>query len=324
MQRYGIPTASFAIAERPDAAHEILDRISYPHVLKADGLAAGKGALIVERREEAAAAVDALMVDKQFGDAGRRVVFEEYMEGEEMSVFAVARGERYQLLPPSQDYKRALDGDQGLNTGGMGAYAPVVTWTPELEERVRGEIIEPTLGAMAREGRPYAGLLYAGLMITDGRPRVVEFNCRFGDPESQIVVPILAGDLLELLWEASDPAGGHRALPENCGHDGRTAVCVVLASGGYPGKVQTGLPITGIEKARALPGALVFHAGTARDGEALVTRGGRVLNVIGVSAALPEARQRAYDAAAEIGFEGAFCRRDIAWRGMAALEQAAR
>jgi phosphoribosylamine--glycine ligase len=324
MRTYEIPTASFAIVDDPATARDMLGRISYPHVLKADGLAAGKGALIVENREQGEAAVEALMVAKQFGDAGSQVVFEEYMEGEEMSVFAVACGERYQLLPSSQDYKRALDGDRGLNTGGMGAYAPVVTWSAALEARVRAEIIEPTLHAMAREGRPYAGLLYAGLMITDGRPRVVEFNCRFGDPESQIVLPILTGDLLELLWEAADPAGGQRALPQSCGHDGRTAVCVVLASGGYPGKVETGHAITGIEKARALPGALVFHAGTARDGEALVTKGGRVLNVIGMDAGLPEARQRAYDAAAVIEFEGAFCRRDIAWRGMAALEEAPR
>ncbi|MFC1572407.1 phosphoribosylamine--glycine ligase [Candidatus Eisenbacteria bacterium] len=318
MERYGIPTAGHQVAYDADAANRIAAGVGYPHVLKADGLAAGKGALIVQSRAEAEEAIDAMMVKKQFGDAGARVVFEEFLEGEEMSVFAVASGERYVLLTTSQDYKRAHDGDRGLNTGGMGAYAPVVTWNDTLAEHVCTEIIEPTLLAMAREDRPYTGLLYAGLMVREKKARVVEFNCRFGDPETQALVPIIDGDLLELLWEASDPAIGKRPLPE-CAHDGRTAVCVVLSSGGYPGKVTTGHTIHGIEKAREVSGALVFHAGTGMDKSNLVTRGGRVLNVVGVDRTLPAAQECAYVAASKIEFEGVFCRRDIGWRGLEAL-----
>jgi phosphoribosylamine--glycine ligase len=318
MLRHGIPTAGFEIVAKVDRAREMIKQISYPHVIKADGLAAGKGALIVRDRQEATRAVEDLMVTKTFGAAGERLVFEEYLEGEEMSVFAVASGERYTLLTTSQDYKRALDGDRGLNTGGMGAYAPVVTWNEDLERRVRAEVIEPTLRALRREGRPFAGLLYAGLMVQDGRPKVIEFNCRFGDPETQAVLPVLTGDLCELLWQAADPAPGDAPLPQ-VGHDGRTAACVVVASGGYPGEVRRGFPIRGIEKARALPGALVFHAGTATKGGHLVTSGGRVLNVVGVGDDLPAALRRVYEAASVIEFEGAFHRRDIAWRGMQAI-----
>lgn len=316
MRRHGIPTAAFEIAGNPAEARKLIGQIRYPHVLKADGLAAGKGALIVQDREQANEAVEELMVRKRFGEAGRQVVFEEYLEGEEMSVFAVASGEQYVLLPPSQDYKRALDGDRGPNTGGMGAYAPVVSWTEALAEKVRSEIIEPTLHALSSEGRAYTGLLYAGLMIHEGRPKVVEYNCRFGDPETQALVPILEGDLLELLWKAAD-ADESKPLP-GLGHNGRTGVCVVLASDGYPGTVRTGHPIRGIDKARGLPDSLVFHAGTAWKEGRLVTRGGRVLNVVGAGDSLPAALRRAYEAVSVIEFEGAFCRRDIGWRGMEA------
>jgi len=318
MLRHGIPTAGFEIVTKVERAREMIKQISYPHVIKADGLAAGKGALIVRNREEAARAIEELMVAKTFGAAGERVIFEEYLEGEEMSVFAVASGERYTLLTTSQDYKRALDGDRGLNTGGMGAYAPVVTWNEELAQRVCAEVIEPTLQALSRAGRPFVGLLYAGLMVLENRPQVIEFNCRFGDPETQAVLPVLAGDLSELLWQAADPTPGSAPLPE-VGQDGRTAVCVVIASAGYPGDVRKGFPIRGLEKARALPGALVFHAGTATKEGRLVTGGGRVLNVVGVGDDLPAALRRVYEAASVIEFEGAFHRRDIAWRGMRAI-----
>jgi phosphoribosylamine---glycine ligase len=320
MRSHGIPTAGFEIVTKVDRAREMIKQISYPHVIKADGLAAGKGALIVRDREEAARAIEDLMVAKTFGAAGERVVFEEYLDGEEVSVFAVAAGERYTLLTTSQDYKRALEGDRGLNTGGMGAYAPVVTWNEELAGRVRKEVIEPTLQALHRIGRPFTGLLYAGLIVQENRPKVIEFNCRFGDPETQVVLPVLDGDLSELLWQAADPAPGSAALPE-VGHDGRTAVCVVIASGGYPGDVRKGFPIRGIEKARALPGALVFHAGTATKEGRVVTSGGRVLNVVGVGDDLPAALRRVHEAASVIEFEGAFYRRDIAWRGMQAIKR---
>ncbi len=320
MLRHGIPTAGFEVVTQVDRAREMVKQIAYPHVIKADGLAAGKGALIVRDRREATEAVEQLMVAKAFGEAGARVVFEEYLEGEEMSVFAVAAGERYALLTTSQDYKRAQDGDLGPNTGGMGAYAPVVTWNADLERRVRAEIIEPTLRALSASERRFVGLLYAGLMVRDHRPKVIEFNCRFGDPETQAVLPVLSGDLLELLWAAADPAVTEGPLPE-VGHDGRTAVCVVVASGGYPAEVRKGFPIRGLEKARALPGALVFHAGTGVKDGRLVTAGGRVLNVVGVGDDLPAALRRAYEAASVIEFEGAFHRRDIAWRGVQAMHR---
>jgi len=319
MADYKIPTASFEIATTLDEARALVERVSYPHVIKTDGLAAGKGALIIQNAAEATEAVDALMVKKQFGDAGNRIIFEEFMTGEEVSVFAIASGERYTILPPSQDYKRALDGDQGLNTGGMGAYAPVEIWNSELEERVRTEVIEATLHAMASEGRPYSGLLYAGLMVRDNRPKVVEFNCRFGDPETQAVVPILDCDLLELMWEAADPTGGG-ALPA-ANSTGKSAVCVVIASGGYPGASDLGHSIGGIQAAASAEGALIFQAGTGIESGRLVNRGGRVLNVVGLGPSLPTAREIAYGAAEQIDFQGAFFRRDIAWRGMDTIRQ---
>jgi phosphoribosylamine---glycine ligase len=317
MQRHAIPTAAYQVVASAQEARALIERISYPHVFKADGLAAGKGALIIENPRQAAEAVEALMVRRAFGAAGDRVIFEEFLQGEEMSVFAIASGEQYVLMPPSQDYKRARDRDEGGNTGGMGAYAPVVCWNPALEEAVRRTVIEPTLHAMAAEGSPYSGLLYAGLMVTDNQPRVVEFNCRFGDPETQVVLPVTDGDLLDLLWRASDPQR-KEALPP-CGPDGRSAVCVVIASEGYPGPARTGVPITGIDAARDLDDVLLFHAGTRREEGSLINSGGRVLNVVGLGETLPRARRRAYEAVGRIRFDGAFHRGDIAWRGLEAI-----
>jgi phosphoribosylamine--glycine ligase len=319
MRRHRIPTAEFRVVADAAEALELAGRVRYPHVIKADGLAAGKGALVARDAEEGRRAVRQLMVDRAFGEAGDRVVFEEFLEGEEASVFALAAGERYRLLPPAQDHKRAHDGDRGPNTGGMGSYAPWVGWSSELERRVRAEIVEPTLAALVREGRPYTGLLYVGLMIRGEEARVVEFNCRFGDPETQVVAPILRGDLLEALWAASDPQAGGRDLPE-VGHDGRSAVSVVLASAGYPGPARTGHEVTGVERAAGLADVLVFHAGTDLRQDRLVNVGGRVLNLVGLGDRLPEARDRAYAAVAEVGFEGAFCRRDIAARGIRAWQ----
>jgi phosphoribosylamine---glycine ligase len=319
MADYGIPTADFTTISNPAEAMAKIESIPYPHVIKTDGLAAGKGAIIVANREEAAEAIDALMVKRQFGAAGDSVIFEEFMTGEEMSLFAVAAGERYTLLPPSQDYKRAFDGDQGLNTGGMGAYAPVVNWTADLELKVRRDVIEPTLAAMATEGASYTGLLYAGLMVKDGAPRVVEFNCRFGDPETQAVVPILDCDLLELLYKASDPRNT-KPLPP-AAKSGKSAACVVMASKGYPGAADTGYPISGIALASEDPAVHVYHAGTATKPGAIVNSGGRVLSVVGLGDSLPSALEKAYGAAEMIDFQGAFYRRDIGWRGLEAIKQ---
>ena len=319
MADYQIPTAAFSIIDKTQEAMAKIDQIAYPHLIKTDGLAAGKGAIIVQDRAQAAAAIQSLMIDKQFGVAGDQVIFEEFMDGEEISVFAVAAGERYTLLPPSQDYKRAGEGDTGTNTGGMGAYAPVVSWGAELEQRVRTEVIEPTLRAMASEGYPYTGLLYAGLMVKDGVPKVVEFNCRFGDPETQAVVPILDCDLLELLYEASDPKS-NRPLPPG-DKASKSAVCVVIASQGYPGKPETGYPISGIASVSEDRAVRVYHAGTAIRAGKLVNNGGRVLSLVGIGDGLPGALEKAYDAASRIEFEGAFYRRDIAWRGLEAIKQ---
>ncbi|MBM3317449.1 MAG: phosphoribosylamine--glycine ligase [Candidatus Eisenbacteria bacterium] len=322
MRRHGIPTAAHRVFDDPESAFAAAREARYPLVIKADGLAAGKGALIAGDAPEARLAIEALMVERRFGEAGARIVFEEFLEGEEMSVFAIAAGERYRLLPATQDHKRAYDGDQGPNTGGMGAYAPVPGWRPQLEACVRREVIEPTLAALAAEGCPYTGLLYAGLMVKEGAPRVVEFNCRFGDPETQALVAVLSGDLLAALWAAADPAAAAGELPP-LGHDGRAGVCVVVAAGGYPGPARQGDEIAGVDEAAACPGALVFHAGTElRDGR-LRTRGGRVLNVVGVGDDLQEARDRAYAAAGRIHISESFYRRDIAWRGLRARERSA-
>jgi phosphoribosylamine---glycine ligase len=323
MASRGIPTADFRVIEDAGVARAYAASMRYPHVIKADGLAAGKGALIVRDRAEAERAIESIMVTRCFGEAGARVVFEEHLEGEEMSVFAIAAGEHYQLLPASQDYKRALEGDAGLNTGGMGAYAPVIPWNAALEARVRAEVIEPTLAALVAQRRPYSGLLYAGLMVREGAPKVIEYNCRFGDPETQALVPILSGDLLEGLWAASDRNASVKGLPP-LGHDGRFAACVVVAAAGYPGRVRTGDAIDGSALTAERDDEIVFEAGTAlRDGR-LVTAGGRVLNAVGVAADLPGALERAYAAAARVSFAGAHFRRDIAWRGLEALGGARR
>ena len=320
MRRAGVPTADFHIAEDSQTGFALAAALPLPLVVKADGLAAGKGALIVRDREEARSAVEALMVERRFGAAGARVLFEEFLEGEELSIFAIAAGEQYRLLPPAQDYKRALEGDRGPNTGGMGSYAPVVGWDARLEQRVRAGVIEPTLSAMARAGCPYTGLLYCGLMISRGEPQVIEFNCRFGDPETQAVVPLLGGGLLEGLWAAADPQAEKLGIPP-VAWQGGTAICVVMASAGYPGPVAGGVLIEGIPAAEEVPGAIVFQAGTRMDGGRLATAGGRVLNVVGVGRDLGEARERAYAAVEAVHFPGGFFRRDIAWRGMETLRQ---
>ncbi|MFH1144116.1 MAG: phosphoribosylamine--glycine ligase [Candidatus Eisenbacteria bacterium] len=317
MRRARVPTAGFHVASDPRTAFDLAAVLALPHVIKADGLAAGKGALIVRDRQEARAAVEALMIERRFGAAGDRILFEEFLEGEEMSVFALAAGEHYCLLPSSQDYKRALDGDAGPNTGGMGAYAPVVGWDAALEQRVRAGVIEPTLAALAREGCAYTGLLYCGLMVRDGIANVIEFNCRFGDPETQAVVPVLQGDLLETIREAADPAALRRGLSP-LPVAGGSAVCVVMAAEGYPGSVKKGAAIEGLEEAERQTGVLVFQAGTAMEGGRLVAAGGRVLNVVGVGEDLGRARERAYAGVERIRFAGSAWRRDIAWRGLAA------
>ena len=312
MAAAGVPTARAEVFDDPAKAIAALDGFGPPWVVKADGLAAGKGVTVTTEREAARAAIEALLSEGALGAAGKRLLLEEYLEGPEASLLAVSDGETVLPLAPARDYKRAGDGDTGPNTGGMGAYSPLPDVPPDLVDEIRRAILEPTVAALAERGTPYRGVLYAGLALTRTGPRVLEFNCRFGDPETQVVVPRLASSLLELLTAASE---GRLAEARPPAWDGRAAVTVVLASPGYPGSYPTGLPITGVEAAGAVEGVTVFHAGTARDAAGrLVTAGGRVLNVTALGRDLAEARARAYDAAARVRFEGArvHYRHDIA------------
>src|SRR4051794_6565877 len=308
LERHGIPTARAAVADDAATARRHLDAYGLPVVVKADGLAAGKGVTVAGTRLEAEAAVDTCLVAGAFGEAGRRVLIEECLVGQELSVLAFADGETVVPMVPACDYKRVSDGDEGPNTGGMGAYAPPSLATPELQARIEREILAPTLAALAAEGRPYRGVLYAGLMLTADGPKVLEFNCRSGDPETQVVLPLLDCDLVAVAL-----AVAHGELARTPVRWSPGAACgVVLASAGYPDRYATGQSIGGLG---ALPAdALVFHAGTRRVDGQVVTAGGRVLTVTATGPSLAEARARAYAAVDGIQFEGRHYRRDIAAR----------
>jgi phosphoribosylamine--glycine ligase len=314
MRRHGVPTAPYFVCGSLEEAEAALAGASYPRVIKADGLAAGKGVVIASSRDEALEAARSMLVAGRFGEAGRRILIEEFIRGEEVSLFALCRGTNYFLLPPSQDHKRLRDGDEGPNTGGMGAYAPFPRWTEELEAQVRRDLVEPTLRGMQAEGRAYHGLLYAGLILRGGRTYVLEYNCRFGDPETQVVLPLVEGDLLEALDAVASGSPG--PLPPMSVRAGAVAT-VVLASGGYPESYPRGLPIRGLEEARERAGVLVFHAGTKAGDGGAVTDGGRVLCVTGVGEDLQRALDRAYDGARRISFAGMVYRSDIGRRGLA-------
>ena len=311
-ERHGLPTAGFATCESLDAARTALDRFAPPYVVKADGLAAGKGVVIASTRDEAEAAV-ADMLGGRFGAAGARVVIEEYMAGEEASLFALSDGKSAVLFGAAQDHKRAYDGDQGPNTGGMGTYSPAPVLTEAVAEAARAQMIEPAVTGMAGEGAPYRGVLYAGLMIEDGRPRLVEFNARFGDPECQVLMLRLQSDLVPYLLAAA--TGGLGELPPPVWRD-QPAICVVLAARGYPEAPERGSVIRGLD-ADFGEGVAVFHAGTALNaaGE-LVAAGGRVLNVCATGATLAVARARAYAAVEAIDWPEGFHRTDIGWRAL--------
>jgi phosphoribosylamine--glycine ligase len=312
MARHGVPTARYRTFTSPAAARAWCRALGAPLVVKADGLAAGKGAVVCATLAEADDAIAACMERRAFGAAGAVVVVEELLRGEELSFFALANGADAVPLGAAQDHKRVHDHDEGPNTGGMGAYAPVPLMSAALEARIMGEIVRPTLGALAAEGAAYRGVLFAGLMITAEGPKVIEFNCRFGDPECQVVVPRLGEDLVPLLLRA---ARGE-PLPARVAERPEAGVCITLASGGYPGAYRTGLPIEGVDAAEAEPGVRVFHAGTAeRDGR-LVTAGGRVLSVTATAPDLREAIARAYRAAAKIHFDDMHYRRDIGARAL--------
>jgi len=317
LRRHNIPSPEFEAFASPEPAREyIRSRAAPPIVVKASGLAKGKGVTVATTVEEALAAVDDAMVRKIFGPAGDLVVVEECLVGEEASVIVLTDGETIRTLASSQDHKRALDGDQGPNTGGMGAYAPAPVITPGMMARIEQEILMPTIRAMAVEDRPYKGALYAGLMITDDGPKVLEYNCRFGDPETQVVLPLLRTDLVELLTATCEG----RLAGTSVEHEDRAAVCVVLASGGYPGPYEKGKRIEGLEEVGQMEDVIVFQAGTARQDGELVTNGGRVLGVTVVRPDIRQAVESANEAADGICFEGMQRRRDIGYRALARLQ----
>jgi len=312
MQKYGIPSAEFRAFKDYSAAVEYVREKDAPLVVKADGLAAGKGVILCGDAKEALAALDRIMVQKEFGAAGQRVVVEEFLQGEEASFLAFTDGESVLPLPTAQDHKAVYDDDKGPNTGGMGAYSPAPVVTEEINRAVMEDIMRPTIRALNAEGRKYRGVLYAGLMIRNGRPKVLEFNARLGDPETQPLLVRLRSDIVPVMEATLDGALG-KIRPE---WDPRPAVCVVMASGGYPGPYAKGKVISGLEEAARVPGAFVFHAGTAfKDGK-IITSGGRVLGVTAVGNGIRDAIEAAYLAAGRITWEGAHYRRDIGRRAL--------
>ena len=311
MEKYGIPTATAGTFDDVAAAKRFAATLG-KCVVKADGLALGKGVLICASAAEAEKAVDEIMVGRAFGAAGAKIVIQEFLEGMEISLHALCDGRTAKLFPTSQDHKRALDGDQGLNTGGMGTYSPTPFLTDAQLAEVSKRILEPFMRGCAAEGIDYRGILYPGIMVTKDGPKVLEFNARFGDPETQVYLTRLENDLLELL----DASVNGTLVNIEFHWTPQASVCVVLASGGYPGSYQKGKPILGLEEAAEIPGTKVFHAGTAKSGNGIVTSGGRVLGVTALGKDLRSAQKAAYAAVEKISFEGAQFRRDIAARAL--------
>ena len=311
MKKYGIPTATYEIFDDVNRACRYIKAAGTPIVVKADGLAAGKGVIVAQTVDEAINAVFEVMEQKSFGEAGSRIVIEEFMDGEEASLLAFTDGETIVPMIPSQDHKRANDGDEGLNTGGMGAYAPAPVVTEEILRKAEDRILKPIIAAMAKEGITYKGCLYAGLMIVNGEPKVVEFNARFGDPETQVVLPLLESDLVEIMLACID--GTLDKVDIKWSSD--STVCVVLASGGYPLSYKKGFEIDGINKAKALD-TMTFHAGTAKVNDKLVTSSGRVLGVVARAEDLRTAVDKAYKGVEVIHFDNLHYRHDIAHRAL--------
>jgi phosphoribosylamine--glycine ligase len=314
-RRHGMATAHAIVCATRGEAESALKRLGFPAVLKADGLAGGKGVLTVESPEDAARALDLFFQDRVFGDAGDRVLVEEFLAGTEASFLAICDGEAAVPLPTARDYKKVYDGDRGPNTGGMGGHSPAGIMDATLSSQALLEIVRPTLKGLAAEGRSFRGVLYAGLMLTETGPKILEFNARFGDPETEVILPRLQSDLAALLLAATrgelDRVRPLEVKPEAC-------VGVVLASAGYPGNFERGRPITGLSDAARTPGVEIFHAGTALEGNRLVTAGGRVLVVTATGPSLAEAAARAYEAADRVQFEGKHMRRDIGSRALRA------
>lgn len=316
MRNYSIPTAQFQVFTK--RSHQIalnyLKSISYPTVIKASGLAAGKGVVICNDYKSAEKTLKEYFEDEIFGDSGKTVVIEEFLEGEEASIFAITDGERYIILPASQDHKRALDGDKGKNTGGMGAYAPAKIIDSKLLEEIKTKIIKPTLRALSEENRKYIGCLYAGIILTKNGPKVIEFNCRFGDPETQVVLPLIDGDILKLFYSAASEKLDINSVK----YKGGTSVCVVAVSEGYPDNYKKGFEIKGINRFSDSKNIIVYHAGTKEENDKIVTNGGRVLGITSVinSDNLKLAKKEAYKALSKIKFNGITFRKDIADKGI--------
>ena len=307
MKKYGIPTAAYENFDDPDKALAYLETAEFPIVLKADGLALGKGVLICNTLEEAKDGVREIMLDKHFGAAGNRMVIEEFMTGREVSVLSFVDGKTIKCMTSAQDHKRALDGDQGLNTGGMGTFSPSPFYTPEIDEFCQKHIYQPTVDAMAAEGRPFKGVIFFGLMLTEKGPKVLEYNARFGDPEAQVVLPRMKNDIVDVFAPCIDGTLDQIDLQ----FEDNAAVCVVLASGGYPVSYEKGFPIEGLEDLKGRDGVYVFHAGTRKENGRFVTNGGRVLGVTATGPDLKAARANAYEAVKQVTFEKAYCRSDI-------------
>ena len=312
MKKYHIPTGSYEIFADPTEAKNYIRKQGAPIVIKADGLAAGKGVIVCNTFEEAIQWVERVMVEKIFGEAGNRVVIEEYLVGEEASYIAFTDGKAILPMASSQDHKPIFDGDRGPNTGGMGAYSPAPVVTGQVHERIHEKILRPIIQGMGEEGRPYKGVLYAGLMIHDGHPRVLEFNARFGDPETQPVLIRMKGDIIPIL-EACIKGNLAECKME---WDSRAAVCVVMASKGYPGEYEKGKPISGLKEVSRMEDVFVFHAGTAlKDGQ-IITNGGRVLGVTGLGKDIPRAIDRTYEAVKTISWHGVHYRKDIGQKAL--------
>jgi phosphoribosylamine--glycine ligase len=307
MLRHGIPTARFAEFGSSVDAKSAIDQFGFPLAVKADGLALGKGVIIAANRSEAITAVDDMIERRRFGEAGRKVVLEEFLTGTECSIHALVDGNSYLLFPTAKDHKQVYDGNRGPNTGGMGACSPSGNLDDASLNEIRQQVLEPFIRGIRADGVDFRGLLFPGLMLTKEGPRVLEFNCRFGDPEAQALLPRLKTDVVDLLDASIDG----RLHCQNPDWDSRTAVCVVMASGGYPGSYETGKSISGLDHAEKAHGVTVFHAGTQRDGDRIVTAGGRVLGVTAMGATLSDARKNAYEAVAKIHFDGSYFRRDI-------------
>ena len=312
MKKYQVPTAQFAVFDDPQAARAYVRQLGAPIVIKADGLCGGKGAIVANTLSEALGAIDLLMEDRIFKQAGERVVVEERLVGEEVSIIVITDGTTAVPLLASQDHKRLLDGDKGPNTGGMGAYAPAPVLSDQLAKSIMEQVIYPTLRGLASEGVQFKGALYAGLMITTEGPKVLEFNVRFGDPETQTILPLLKSDLVALL----DDAVEGRLTQDRCLWEPGSCAGVVLASGGYPGEFSIGKEIRGLEPLRDREDLVVFHAGTKRDGNRFISWGGRVLNVVAMDADIDGAVKKAYEAVSGISFDGMQYRKDIGYRAL--------